>query len=111
MAEYPDDFSGRIARLPRPSKALEHNLDVLAVALELRPERGAAGDDVGQRFRFLVQRRDERLVPVVVAHELKRPARELALLQPQADQQSGPIAVHAAMPGVERQIAKAVEDR
>ena len=60
---------------------LERDLDVLAVALELCPERGAAGDDVGQRFRFITQRCDERLVLVVVAPELKRSARELAPLQ------------------------------
>src|SRR5215510_12997030 len=93
------------------SLAPDRNLDVLAVGFELRPEGGAAGDNVGQCLCLLAERRDERLVLVVVPHELERGARDLAAFERDPHQQPGPLAVHAAMAGMERQVAKAVEDR
>src|SRR5262245_65506264 len=78
---------------------LEVDVDLVALDGELGPIGRTARRVLGERLRFLVDRAKQRLVTVVVAHELERHVLDAGAPGSDAHQQADPVAVGAAAGG------------
>src|SRR5215468_8575749 len=78
---------------------------------EPRAELVAPAGDLLERILVVARIAHVGLVALVVAHERERDLRERRVLEGEAREHADPVAVGpAAMPGVEREAAQAVED-